>query len=292
MHERGRERLVGHGPADHRSPYTLGVGRPDRAKVIGELREHFQRCHGDAAAVWVFGSVARGTARATSDVDIGVLHAGARPSTLEAAPFDLEADLERLLGLPVQVVDVSKAPADLVHRILRDGILVFEGDRGRRVGFEVGARNEYFDLLPYLQRYRRPAGETRGKVEEQLVRIEACVRELRGVRTERIAHDVRERRFLEHTLQIAIQAALDVASHIVSDERLGEPTTNRELFELLAAAGWIDESLRDTLRRMVGLRNVLVHGYTKVDPLLFERAVTHHLDDLLAYVAAVRARLE
>jgi uncharacterized protein YutE (UPF0331/DUF86 family) len=34
---------------------------------------------------------------------------------------------------------------------------------------------------------------------------------------------VRERRFVEHTIQIAIQAALDVASHIISDERLGEP---------------------------------------------------------------------
>jgi len=48
---------------------------------------------------------------------------------------------------------------------------------------------------------------------------------------------VRERRFIGHTLQLAIQAALDLASHIVSDERLGEPATNRELFSLLARAG-------------------------------------------------------
>src|SRR4051812_12224986 len=45
--------------------------------------------------------------------------------------------------------------------------------------------------------------------------------------------DARERRFVEHTLQIAIQAMRDVASHIVSDERLGEPRTNQELLELL-----------------------------------------------------------
>ncbi len=44
-----------------------------------------------------------------------------------------------------------------------------------------------------------------------------------------MASDLREQRFVEHTLQIAIQAALDVASHIVSDRRLGEPRTNREL---------------------------------------------------------------
>ena len=50
---------------------------------------------------------------------------------------------------------MNKAPVDLVHRILRDGRLVFEGDHGARVAFEVKARNEYFDLLPYLREYRR-----------------------------------------------------------------------------------------------------------------------------------------
>ena len=63
-------------------------------------------------------------------------------------------------------------------------------------------------------------------------------------RPDQIATDVREERFVEHTLQLAIQAALDVASHIVSDKRLGEPNTNGELFDLLLAGGWIDDSQR------------------------------------------------
>lgn len=47
----------------------------------------------------------------------------------------------------------------------------------------------------------------------------------------------------EHTLQIAIQVALDVASHSVSDERLGEPRTNRELFPLLGRCGILSMGL-------------------------------------------------
>jgi hypothetical protein len=35
-----------------------------------------------------------------------------------------------------------------------------------------------------------------------------------------LSSNLRERGFVEHTLQIAIQAGLDVASHIVSDQRL------------------------------------------------------------------------
>jgi uncharacterized protein YutE (UPF0331/DUF86 family) len=65
---------------------------------------------------------------------------------------------------------------------------------------------------------------------KKLALIESLVADLRRLaRPAEIAHDLREQRFVEHTLQIAIQAALDVASHIVSDQRLGEPRTNREL---------------------------------------------------------------
>jgi hypothetical protein len=46
---------------------------------------------------------------------------------------------------------------DLVHRILVEGILVHERDRSRRIAFEVRARNEYFDMLPILERYRKRA---------------------------------------------------------------------------------------------------------------------------------------
>ena len=61
-------------------------------------------------------------------------------------------------------------------------------------------------------------------VAKRLAIIETCVRELRELaHPPAIPTDVREARFVEHTLQIAIQAALDTASHIVSDERLGEP---------------------------------------------------------------------
>lgn len=130
-------------------------------------------------------------------------------------------------------------------------------------------------------------------VAKKLALIETYVRELRTLaRPEAIEGDVRERRFAEHTIQIAVQACQDVASHIVSDERLGEPRTNQQLFELLRDAGWIDAELAATLRRAVGLRNVLVHGYFAVDPAIVRDVVENRLDDLLAFVSAVRARLD
>jgi uncharacterized protein YutE (UPF0331/DUF86 family) len=126
-------------------------------------------------------------------------------------------------------------------------------------------------------------------VAKKLALIETCLQQLRTLaRPDAIRTDIREQRFVEHTLQIAIQSALDVASHIVSDERLGEPDTNRELFDLLVRAGRLSETLGSSLRDMAGFRNVLVHGYQEVDLGIVEDVLAHHLDDLLAFVAAVR----
>jgi uncharacterized protein YutE (UPF0331/DUF86 family) len=126
-------------------------------------------------------------------------------------------------------------------------------------------------------------------VAKKLATIETAVADLRRLaRPDQLPGDLVQRRFVEHTLQIAIQATLDVASHIVSDERLGEPRTNRELFELLGAAGWIDDTLRDTLGRMAGFRNVLVHGYDDVNLDIVRDILGNHLQDLEAFVAAVR----
>ena len=126
-------------------------------------------------------------------------------------------------------------------------------------------------------------------IAKKLAQVETCIAELRALaRLDELARDVKEERFVEHTLQIAIQAALDVASHIVSDERLGEPRTNRELFGLLARPGIVSSDLVGVLEEVAGFRNVLVHGYDDVDVGIVRDVVEHRLDDLLAFVASVR----
>jgi len=129
-------------------------------------------------------------------------------------------------------------------------------------------------------------------VAKKLALIETCVRELRtlGALAD-MRQDIRQQRFVEHTLQIAIQAALDVASHLVSDARLGEPRTNRELFDLLARGGVISTQLAGTLKNMAGFRNILVHGYQDVDLAIVRDIVERRLDDLLAFVGVIRGRL-
>lgn len=129
-------------------------------------------------------------------------------------------------------------------------------------------------------------------VLKKLAFIETCLHDLRTLaRPELLETDIKERRFIEHTLQVCIQALQDVASHIVSDERLGEPEDNRGLLNLLVGAGWISNELALPLRAAVGFRNVLVHGYTNVDPGVVRDVISHHLTDIQAFVTNVRRRL-
>jgi predicted nucleotidyltransferase len=126
----------------------------DPERIAADVCRFFADDPGDAVAVYLFGSVARGTAHAGSDVDVGVLLAEDPPRTLEGLKLDVGSDLELRLGLPVQLVVLNRAPADLVHRVLRDGKLLLDRDPSKRIRFEVGKRNEYFDLQPILRRYR------------------------------------------------------------------------------------------------------------------------------------------
>jgi uncharacterized protein YutE (UPF0331/DUF86 family) len=127
-------------------------------------------------------------------------------------------------------------------------------------------------------------------LEKKLAFVESCVSELRRLALlDRIDADLKERRFVEHTLQLGIQACLDAASHVVSDDRLGEPRTNQELFRLLEQAGRISREVSQKMRAAAGFRNILVHGYAEVDIRVTRDVLENHLDDFLAFARELRA---
>lgn len=133
-----------------------GYNRPmNRQQIEERATEVLATAGPELVAAYLFGSVSRDTATGESDVDIGILLQSTPPGRLQDLRSALEGLLERALGRSVQVVVLNQAPADLVHRVLRDGRLLVDRDRGARIRFEVRTRNEYFDLMPTLNRYRR-----------------------------------------------------------------------------------------------------------------------------------------
>ena len=134
----------------------------DAQSSVERLRQAFKDREQGVAAVYLFGSVARGESRSGSDLDVAVLLEPApERGTFESLRLDLRAALESDLGRKVDLVVLNHAPPDLAHRVLRDAVLIIEPDPSARVRFEVRARNEYWDLKPYLDEYRRTPGVPR-----------------------------------------------------------------------------------------------------------------------------------
>ena len=72
---------------------------------------------------FVFGSVARGESRPTSDLDLAIVGE-------DVDAFDLAGRLSLATGREVDVVDLARAPIPLLIAVLRDGAVVFEGSPG------------------------------------------------------------------------------------------------------------------------------------------------------------------
>lgn len=91
-------------------------------------------------------------------------------------------------------------------------------------------------------------------------------------------------------VQRACEAVLDMGQHLVRRERLGVPQSARDVFDLLAAAQWIDASLADALKRMVAFRNIAIHEYQHLVVPILVNVITQHLDEFLNFTKAVLMR--
>ena len=88
----------------------------------------------------------------------------------------------------------------------------------------------------------------------------------------------------------AVQAAADLAAHIVAAEGYGLPDSLAAGFTLLEKQGVIEAALASKLRAAMGFRNVAVHSYEAVDSQIVEAIATHHVHDLRRFAAEMVAR--
>lgn len=91
-------------------------------------------------------------------------------------------------------------------------------------------------------------------------------------------------------VQRACETAIDLAQHLVRVRALGLPSSARDLFTLLETANIIDPALADSMRKMVGFRNVAVHEYQRLDIEIVASVIKHELAQILRF-ASIALRL-
>lgn len=79
-------------------------------------------------------------------------------------------------------------------------------------------------------------------------------------------------------LERASQATIDCATHIIRKKKLGIPSVTREVFTLLEEAQVIEPALAESLRKMVGFRNLAVHDYANLNLNILQSILDNELD--------------
>ena len=92
----------------------------------------------------------------------------------------------------------------------------------------------------------------------------------------------------ERNIQVAIEGCLDIAKIVISSKELTEPKDNKGVFTVLAEAGILSDASLKFLIPMAGTRNVLVHGYDKVEDSVIYGVLKRHLDDFAVFLKDIK----
>jgi len=106
---------------------------------------------------------------------------------------------------------------------------------------------------------------------------------------EALARDRDTLELVSFNLMLAIQAALDVASHMIADEGWPAAATLAESFTRLHEHQVISAPTLAGLRSAARLRNILAQLYSVVDPAKVHHAATAGLADLGRFAGEVCA---
>jgi len=94
---------------------------------------------------------------------------------------------------------------------------------------------------------------------------------------------IEKKRSCERLLQIAIEALIDVCALMVTGLRLGMPSEEDDIFDKLEQSKIITPVMKETLKRMKGFRNILVHEYGRIDDNLVYDILKNNIEDFRAF---------
>jgi len=210
--------------------------------------------------------------------------------------------MDSLHANEVDVAILYQAPPALRYRVLRAGVLLYCRDRDQMIAFRMRTVNDYLDFKLILERHERALIERARKgelfdgynhhrgaldIKRSLSVIVDSVNALRQLQTltyDEFARDHVIHGSAERDFQVAIQAALDIASMILADLSVDIPSEYSALFLKLAEAGIIPNEITQKLVGMAKFRNVLVHLYLEVDLKRVHQYLQSDLDDFEQYV--------
>lgn len=113
------------------------------------------------------------------------------------------------------------------------------------------------------------------------------IEELRGQGFEPFSNSFRDIQAAKHSLQEAVEACLDIGSHIIAEKGFRRPEDYRDIYKVLEEEGIIDSALSSKLQEMAQFRNLLVHRYGKIDTKRLFVIMSEDVGDIQEFVKKV-----
>ena len=119
--------------------------------------------------------------------------------------------------------------------------------------------------------------------------IEKCIKRIKEEyeNNPKNLEDYRRMDAIVLNLQRACEVTTDIAMYVISTRRLGTPQTKKEAFELLEQNKLISKQICDNMKKMVGFRNIAIHGYKQIDEDILRDVIENHLNDLTEFAREI-----
>ena len=130
------------------------MNQTNESVIPGKIRQILSE-HDEIVAAYIFGSYARGHARADSDIDIGILleadmgGSGMYPARIAG---ELKEACKTKHDIDVRIL--NRGSLRFLHQVLK-GKLIFSRDEKKRIDFETSTILGYLDFKPLLEEYDR-----------------------------------------------------------------------------------------------------------------------------------------
>lgn len=115
------------------------------------------------------------------------------------------------------------------------------------------------------------------------------LRELGGLSHSELIKDPHKIASAKYHFIIVIEAAIDLCNHLIAKNNLRVPEDYADTFKVMAENDMLPADFVNTLKKMAGFRNRLVHRYWDIDTEQLHSILTEYLGDLDRFLTEIHS---
>lgn len=123
--------------------------------------------------------------------------------------------------------------------------------------------------------------------------IKDCIKKLTSIKKDNPTLDKyrnawKEKDSAERNIQKTVEALIDIGKILVVEKKLREPSNNREVFIILEENKIFPSEYISLIDKMIGMRNVIVHSYDRIDDAIIYNVFKKNLSDIIKIAANLK----